>query len=270
MLAAYQGSVGCEGSHIVRPTIHGKSFALAGGASIAMVSSLLIAAPAAATTQEAGIAADDGSGQEIIVTAQRRPERLEDVPISITSISAQHLEEAGVKGLFDLSTVTPGVRVDHYGAYAQPTIRGIGTQDVLGPGANANVAIYVDGFYMPSQTGNIFDFANVQRVDVLKGPQGTLFGQNATGGAILVTTLEPSHATTFTVNAGYGSFDEIRADFYGSTGITENLAADLSVYYPTATITSTMSPARSRPRPSTALTSDPNGSSTWAKNRPSR
>lgn len=129
--------------------------------------------------------------EEVVVTAQRREERLLDVPISITSNSAEQLEQARVEGLFDLNTVVPGLRVDHYGAYSQPTIRGIGTQDVLGPGASANVAIYIDGFFMPSQTGNLFEFANVERVDVLKGPQGTLFGQNATGGAIMITTPDP-------------------------------------------------------------------------------
>lgn len=230
MLAAHQIGVR-ESCSVAASKMINRLGALGSVASIALVSSLAVANPAFAATQEAAVAADQPVSADIIVTAQRRPERLEDVPISITSISAQHLEEAGIKGLFDLSIVTPGVRVDHYGAYAQPTIRGIGTQDVLGPGANANVAIYVDGFYMPSQTGNIFDFANIQRVDVLKGPQGTLFGANATGGAILITTLEPSHTPTVTVNAGYGSFDEIRADFYGSTGLSDNLAADLSVYY---------------------------------------
>jgi iron complex outermembrane receptor protein len=169
--------------------------------------------------------------EEIIVTVQRRAERAVDVPIAMASASASDLEAAGVVGLFDLSTVMPGVRIDHYGAYSQPTIRGIGTQDVQGPGANANVAIYVDGFYMPSQAGNIFEFANIERVDVLKGPQGTLFGQNATGGAIVITTAEPSFSPTGKVSLGIGSFDDLHGNFYGSTGVSDNLAVDLSLYY---------------------------------------
>ena len=169
--------------------------------------------------------------EEVVVTVQKRADRLLDVPISVASVTASDLEESAVVGLFDLLTVVPGVRIDHYGAYAQPTVRGIGTQDVQGPGANANVAMYVDGYYLPSQSGNIFDFANISRVEILKGPQGTLFGQNATGGAILVTTPDPSFEPTGSFTIGAGSFDERRAKFYGATGIGDLVAVDLSAYY---------------------------------------
>ncbi|MCG6948058.1 MAG: TonB-dependent receptor [Acidobacteria bacterium] len=168
---------------------------------------------------------------EIIVNAQRREEALVDVPISVTSNDADQLDKAVVYGIMDLEKLVPGMRVDQYGAYAQPTIRGVGTQDVTGPGANANVAIYVDGFYMPSQAGNIFDFANVERVDVLKGPQGTLFGQNATGGAILVTTPDPSFNPNGYVLGSYGSFNDYRGSIYGTTGLSDTFAMDWSLYY---------------------------------------
>jgi iron complex outermembrane receptor protein len=179
-------------------------------------------------------AADDAVAaglEEIVVTVQRRADRAIDVPIAMSSVTATDLEQASVIGLFDLGTMMPGVRIDHYGAYAQPTIRGIGTQDVQGPGANANVAIYVDGFYMPSQAGNIFEFANIERVDVLKGPQGTLFGQNATGGAIVITTADPKSTPTGKISLGAGSFNEWRGNFYGSTGFGDKVSADLSLYY---------------------------------------
>ena len=168
---------------------------------------------------------------EIVVTAQRREEALVDVPISITSNDAEQLDKAVVYGIFDLEKLVPGMRIDQYGAYAQPTIRGVGTQDVTGPGANANVAIYVDGFYMPSQAGNIFDFANVKRVDVLKGPQGTLFGQNATGGAILITTPDPSFTSTGYAFGSVGSFNDYRGSIYGTTGLSDTFALDWSLYY---------------------------------------
>ncbi|MCB1009934.1 MAG: TonB-dependent receptor, partial [Acidobacteria bacterium] len=84
--------------------------------------------------------------EEVVVSAQRREEALVDVPIAITSTSVQRLEESVVLGLKELGEVVPGMRVDQYGAYTQPTIRGVGTQDVIGPGASANVAIYVDEF----------------------------------------------------------------------------------------------------------------------------
>jgi len=187
-------------------------------------------------TAEETQAADTGAAPatfagEVVVTAQRRSEALVDVPISITSTDAQQLDKAVVFGVMDLEQVVPGMRVDQYGAYAQPTIRGVGTQDVTGPGANANVAIYVDGFYMPSQAGNIFDFANVERVDVLKGPQGTLFGQNATGGAILITTPDPSFTPVGYIIGSVGSFNDFRGSIYGSTGLSEKFAIDWSLYY---------------------------------------
>ena len=196
----------------------GWKFALLAGAALA---------PATALAQTEPVQ----TSEEIIVTAERRAERLEDVPISVTSLSSELLDQSAVSGLFELNQVAPGVRVDHYGAYSQPTIRGIGTQDVQGPGANANVAIYIDGFYMPSQAGNIFDLANIAQVDVLRGPQGTLFGQNATGGAILVTTRDPSHDSHAQVSIGAGSFNDRRALFYGTTGLSDTIATDLSVYY---------------------------------------
>lgn len=169
--------------------------------------------------------------EEVVVTVQRRADRIIDVPIAMASMSADQLGEAAVVGLFDLKTVMPGVRIDHYGAYTQPTIRGIGTQDVQGPGANANVAIYIDGFYQPSQAGNIFEFANIERVDVLKGPQGTLFGQNATGGAIVITTVDPAFETSGKISAGVGSWDEVRGNLYLTGGLSDTVAADISLYY---------------------------------------
>jgi len=169
--------------------------------------------------------------EEVVVTVQRRADRLIDVPIAMASMSADQLADAAVVGLFDLKTVMPGVRIDHYGAYTQPTIRGIGTQDVQGPGANANVAIYIDGFYQPSQAGNIFEFANIERVDVLKGPQGTLFGQNATGGAIVITTVDPAFEPSGKISAGAGSWDEVRGNLYLTGGLSETVAADISLYY---------------------------------------
>lgn len=190
----------------------------------------LVSNPTTAQESDAGEGYENAL-EHIIVTAQRREESILDVPISITSTTAAQLDEASVDGLFDLNTVVPGLRVDHYGAYSQPTIRGVGTQDVLGPGANANVAIYIDGFYMPSQTGNLFEFANVERVDVLKGPQGTLFGQNATGGAILIKTADPQFESSGKARAGIGSFSEVYGSVYGTTGLSDSLAMDWSFYY---------------------------------------
>ena len=108
----------------------------------------------------------------------------------------------------------------------QPTIRGVGTSLVTS-GGGANVGIYVDGFYSPNPLAAEFDLLNVQSIQVLKGPQGTLFGRNTTGGAILVSTTEPSTDTSATVQVGYGRFNSQRYQAYGTVGLTDSIAFDV-------------------------------------------
>jgi iron complex outermembrane receptor protein len=171
-----------------------------------------------------------GTLEEIVVTAQKRSERQVDVPITVSSINGAALQAAGISSTLDLPQAVPGLRLDMSGAYVMPTIRGVGTA-LAGPGMNANVAIYVDGFYEPNLLGSDFELLSVSSVDVLKGPQGTLFGRNATGGAILVNTREPTQTRTAEVTASYGSFNHAKVGAYASGGITPTLAADITGYY---------------------------------------
>jgi len=189
----------------------------------------VMASPAAAQTIEDGASGIDGA-DDIIVTAQRRAERLVDVPISITALGGDALEAAGIRTSEDLSSVVPGLNFATNGAFAQPTVRGIGTT-VSTAGSDANVAIYIDGVYQPSQIGNFSDLVDLEQVEVLKGPQGTLFGRNATGGAIRITTRAPSFTPTATMSASYGRFDEVRLTAYGSTGLSNNVAVSLAFFY---------------------------------------
>ncbi|NLR73481.1 TonB-dependent receptor [Novosphingobium sp. ERN07] len=191
----------------------------------------VLGAPAA-FAQEAAAKSNSALDEqgEIIVTAQRRSERLTDVPIAISAKTGEALNAAGVTSAQNLGLVTPGLNYAVQGAFAQPTIRGIGTS-VTGPGADANVSIYVDGVYQPSQTGNLFEFNNIERIEVLKGPQGTLFGRNATGGAISVVTADPGQDISFKAGASYGRFNQVRLDGYVNAPLSENVAANLSVQY---------------------------------------
>lgn len=182
---------------------------------------------AATAIQDDESAVDSG---DIVVTAQRRSQRLVDVPVSVTALTSEALASAGITAIDTATKLAPGVVINRNGAYLQPTIRGIGTNST-GPGADPNVAIYIDGVYQSSQTGNIFDLPNVDQIEILKGPQGTLFGRNATGGAILISTLKPSFETKVKANISYGRFNEVRSSAYLSSGITDTLAADLAVYY---------------------------------------
>ena len=146
-----------------------------------------MAATFGATAQEASTG---GLVEEVVVTAQRRAESLQNVPISITVASGEQLENAGVSRLENISLIAPAVQLSRIGVYTQPAIRGVTT--TLAGNYENNVSVYVDGYYLPFTRGLNLDLVNIGQVQVLKGPQGTLFGRNATGGAILIQTLDPS------------------------------------------------------------------------------
>jgi len=189
--------------------------------------------PSAAWAQvEGGRDAELASGEatQIIVTAQRREENLQDVPITITSISQEKLKDANIIELQDIVKVSPGTRFDSRYSYFTPGIRGISTTQYL-PGNPSNVAVYLDGFTSPALASSNFQLMNIENVQVLKGPQGTLFGRNTTGGAILVNTAKPSFDSKVTLEAGYGSYNAHRIEGYATTGLSENLAVDAAVRY---------------------------------------
>jgi len=171
--------------------------------------------------------AEAPSLNEIVVTAQRRAEPIQNVPITINYLSASDLSKAGVTDLGDIDSVTPGLRFGYAGTFIQPTIRGVGTTLALS-GSGSNVGVYIDGFYSPNPEVNDFELLNVQSIQVLKGPQGTLFGRNTTGGAILVSTAAPSTTTNFMANVDYSSFNTQKYQAYFTTGITSDLAFDIS------------------------------------------
>ncbi|WP_170304711.1 TonB-dependent receptor [Croceicoccus estronivorus] len=150
----------------------------------AMVGSALTPVGAMAQGVEAAEAPETAG--DIIVTAQRREQRLTDVPISISAISQETMQNQQIKTTLDLPKLVPGVEVSHNGVWVTPTIRGVGSR----VGENS-VAQYIDGVYIPNPVSALSEFAAVERVEVLKGPQGTLFGRNATGGAITIITPDP-------------------------------------------------------------------------------
>jgi iron complex outermembrane receptor protein len=168
---------------------------------------------------------------EIVVTAQHRTERLNDVPIAITVQSAAQLERAGVTNIRDLTTVTPGLRLSGVGANALPAIRGIHSEQV-DPGNDANVAVYLDNVYQSNPLANNMDLPDIDRVEVLKGPQGTLFGRNATGGAIRIFTRSPSFVPTGMLDASFGNLNAVSAKGFASGPLLgEKLAGSLSAFY---------------------------------------
>jgi iron complex outermembrane receptor protein len=172
-------------------------------------------------------AATEGSLlQEVVVTAQRRSEAAVDVPITIASIDAEQLATANVQDLGDIQKLTPSLRFDNQLGFFQPSIRGIGT-GVTTSGGGSNVGIYIDGFYSPNPMAADMQLLNVSGIQVLKGPQGTLFGHNTTGGAILVTTNDPTQETHAQAQVDYGSFEAQRYQGYVTGGLIGGLAGDV-------------------------------------------
>ncbi|MET0251064.1 MAG: TonB-dependent receptor [Novosphingobium sp.] len=203
---------------------------LRNAASLIAVAVLLAVAPQALGQS---VAADEDQArptQEIVVTAQRRAERLLDVPITVTTLGAEQLATANVRDLADISKITPSLRFDNAGAFSQPTIRGIGTA-VTTSGGGANVGLYIDGFYSPNPLAANGQLLNVESIQVLKGPQGTLFGRNTTGGAILIQTAEPSEEPAARFKASYGRFDQAQAQGYVTYGLAPGLAVDIEGIY---------------------------------------
>lgn len=199
-----------------------------------------VAVPAVARAESGQPSGDAGESQsgaeaqavaartmEIIVQAQRRSQNLTDVPISVTAVQADALSNSGLDSVKDLTQVVPALRIDQNGSYSAPTIRGVGSS-IAGTGFSNNVAVYVDGFYNPSQNTTDSLFVNLQSVEVLKGPQGTLFGRNATGGAILMRLRDPSFTPTVEGRVSYGRYNSLEAAAYASTGVSDKLAIDVS------------------------------------------
>lgn len=188
------------------------------------------ATPAFAADEPQADAADATASPEIIVTAQKRREALEKVPISIAAVSSDQLQKRSISQVLDLPQTVPSLRVNYAGTFVLPTIRGVGSIVAL-PGLTQNIATYVDGFYVPAPSSSNFDLVNVASVNVLKGPQGTLFGANATGGAIQINTKAPSFDTSALFRVGYSSYDTVSSAFYGTTGIGDVAAIDLAANY---------------------------------------
>ncbi|WBX85778.1 TonB-dependent receptor [Sphingosinicella microcystinivorans] len=173
--------------------------------------------------------ATTGGVEEIVVTAQKREQRLQDVPITVSALSGAGAEARGIQSTEELSTAVPSLDWQA-GKAGSPYIRGIGSI-ISTAGNESSVGLFVDGVLLISPLQANFNLNNVERVEVLKGPQGTLFGRNANGGVINIITLDPSQETKVDASLGYGNYDTVDAQFYGNVGLTDTLAANVAVAY---------------------------------------
>ena len=172
---------------------------------------------------------DEGPLEEVIVTSQRRLENLQTVPLSVTAVSGTELLNEGVAETAALSQAVPGLSYTVTGFSATPYIRGVGST-TASAGAEASVSTYVDGVYLSSLDASLFELNNIERIEVLKGPQGTLFGRNATGGVIQIITKDPSSTPSADIQVGYANYATSSASLYGTTGLGEGLAINVSAY----------------------------------------
>ncbi|MFA5630597.1 MAG: TonB-dependent receptor [Porticoccaceae bacterium] len=146
--------------------------------------------------------------EEIVVTAQRRAENLQEVPVTVTAVTAEGLEASGVSNIQSLSSLVPSLSVIDPTGFVMPFIRGVGSS-TLGPGTFASVATYIDGVYVARTTNGYFEIDSAESVQVLAGPQGALYGRNATAGAVVVTSHTPRPGDEFSgnVTATIGNYD---------------------------------------------------------------
>ncbi|MFM2300326.1 MAG: hypothetical protein RLZZ84_62 [Pseudomonadota bacterium] len=190
-----------------------------------------VAAPAFAQDK-----ADQGdeAGREIVVTAQFREQKLQDTPLSITAVDSKLLESRNQTDLSQIARQAPNVTLNAmggaYGSSLGASIRGIGQFD-FNPAYEPGVGMYVDDVYYATLTGGIFDLLDLERVEVLRGPQGTLTGRNSIGGAIKLFSKKPTDENSGSVSAAYGSRQ--RTDFRGAANfvIADGLYGRVSGVY---------------------------------------
>ncbi|WP_375209392.1 TonB-dependent receptor [Hyphomonas jannaschiana] len=171
--------------------------------------------------------------ESIVVTAQKRTENVQDVPIAITALSASTLEKQRVENVTSLDNLVPGLRIAAADAAANPKIfiRGAGLND-FNPTSSSGVGLYADGVYIGSPLAQYSAFYDLDRVEVLRGPQGTLYGRNTTGGAINVIAKRPTFSPEGYASVEYGSFDALDATFgFGGPVVSDKLAFRLAGQY---------------------------------------
>ncbi|APL93591.1 TonB-dependent receptor [Sphingobium indicum] len=210
--------------------LRGRLVFAAASAAIALVGAM--PAHAQSDAVPGGADAPRDSSQDIVVTAQKRASRLSDVPAAISAFSGQYIQERGVSDFEGIVEQTPGVSItSDFGGSASKVIsvRGLGGSDDYRPNGSSSAALHIDDVY---QTSNLFlslPFFDVERVEVLKGPQGTLYGRNSTAGVINVLTRDPGKDLDGYVTAELGSYERYRIEGAVGGAITQDISARIAV-----------------------------------------
>ncbi|MFT5612279.1 MAG: iron complex outermembrane receptor protein [Polaribacter sp.] len=172
--------------------------------------------------------------EEILVTATKREQNIYEVPVAVTAFTADTIERAGIVDINDVGKFVPNLTITNFSAgqtsSANPFIRGIGLQDHLIT-TDPGVGIYVDGVYLGRQVGQNWNLADAERVEVLRGPQGTLYGRNSIGGAINIITRKPGEETSSRISLQAGSRGRINGQYFGSYRLSDTVGVSLSAGY---------------------------------------
>ena len=183
-----------------------------------------------AYAQEEVTSRKPGIVDQIQVVARKRTESLQDVPIAISAFGEGELEARGANDLIDVGKFTPNLTFTTFGGGNTSTaaifLRGVGQADHY-ISTDPAVGIYIDGVYLGRTIGGNLDVVNIERVEVLRGPQGTLFGKNTLGGAINVITKKPSQDDEVRISAKVGTMERLDANFYANYGITDTLSMNV-------------------------------------------
>jgi iron complex outermembrane receptor protein len=191
-----------------------------------LATAMLIAAPAQAQQ-------DDGGINDIVVTATKMGEtRLQDTPIAVAAISADDMAARGIRDVQDLKALVPSLQVADLSGYTQMFVRGIGSNIVF-IGSDPSTTLHMDGVYLGRPLSYMNDFLDVERVEVLRGPQGTLYGRNSVGGTVNVISRKPSTTPSMEMRAEYGTYDRYALKAYatapiGKGGAAFSIAGDVS------------------------------------------
>ena len=169
--------------------------------------------------------------EEVVVSAQKRDENIQDVPITLNAFTGDFINQSGARHIGDLEIYTPGLEIDT-ASTTQPRyyVRGIGTDD-FGVGTDPSVGIYIDGVYVARSGAALMFFSDIERVEVLKGPQGTLFGRNAAAGAINVITKKPHELTEGSILLRAGNYNKRLAEGVFNTALADNVFVRLNAQY---------------------------------------
>jgi len=187
---------------------------------------LMTAAPIAGIAFSPAAFAQD-TFEPIVVTAQKREQSIYDVPVAISAFNEDTIEKQGITTLTDIGKFVPNLNVTEFSAghtsSANPFIRGIGIQDHLIT-TDPGVGVYVDGVYLGRQVGQNWNLANIERVEVLRGPQGTLYGRNSIGGAINIITRKPGDEDGGKVSVMAGTRGRLNAEGYANMRLNDQVA----------------------------------------------